>query len=151
MRFKKTRDILDHVRQFHQAVSGHCERVSGDTNEKRLRLLLDYISEREQSLADALAVFTEQTPDAILDTWFQYTGDDTAIPNLLNSDLQPDMTPDDLMRLTLQIADHFIALYSDIVAASDIDEVRDVFQNLLDEDRKGKEQLARNFQMMADM
>ncbi len=102
MRFKKTRDILDHVRQFHQAVSDHCERVSGDTNEKRLRLLLDYISEREQSLADALAVFTEQTPDAILDTWFQYTGDDTAIPNLLNSDLQPDMTPDDLMRLTLR-------------------------------------------------
>ncbi len=151
MRFKKTRDILEHIRQFHQSVSDHCERVSGDTNEKRLKLLLDYISEREQSLADALAVFTEQTPEPILDTWFQYTGDDATIQGLLDSDLKPDMTPDDVMRLILQITDHFIALYSDMVAASETDEVRAVFQNLLDEDRKGKEQLARNFQMMADM
>ncbi len=151
MRFKKTRDILDHVRQFHQAVSDHCERVSGDTNEKRLKLLLDYVSEREQSLADALGVFTEQTPEPILDTWFQYTGDDTAIQRLLDSELNADMTADDVMRLILQITDHFIALYSDMVAASETEEVRNVFQNLLDEDRKGKEQLARNFQMMADM
>ncbi len=151
MRFKKTRDILDRVRQFHQAVSDHCEQVSGDTNEKRLKLLLDYISEREQSLADALAVFTEQTPDSILDTWFQYTGDDAAIQRLLDSGLKPDMTPDDVLRLILQITDHFIALYGDMVAASETDEVRAVFQSLLDEDRKGKEQLARNFQMMADM
>lgn len=151
MRFKKTRDILELVRQFHQAVSEHCEQVSGETDEKRLKLLLDYISERERSLADALAVFTEQTPDAVLDTWFQYTGDDTAIQQMLVSDLNPDMTVDDVMSLILRITDHFIDLYSDMVTASPTDEVRAVFQNLLDEERKGKEQLARNFQMMADL
>jgi hypothetical protein len=151
MRFKKTRDILELVRQFHQAVSDHCEQVSGDTDEKRLKLLLDYISEREQSLADALTVFTEQTPDAVLDTWFQYTGDDTGIHRLLDSDLNPDMTVDDLMRLILRITDHFSDLYSGMVTTSPTDEVLAVFQNLLDEERKGKEQLARNFQMMADL
>lgn len=151
MRFKKTRDILELVRQFHQAVSDHCGQVSGDTDETRLKLLLDYINEREQSLADALAVFTEQTPGPVLDTWFQFTGDDTAIYRLLDSDLNPEMTVDDLMRLILRITDHFSDLYSGMVTASPTDEVRAVFQNLLDEEHKGKEQLARNFQMMADL
>ncbi|MFV1972490.1 MAG: hypothetical protein ACC648_02125 [Thiohalobacterales bacterium] len=151
MRLKKTRDILELVRQFHQAVSDHCEQVSGATDAKRLKLLLDYISEREQSLADALTVFTEQTPAPVLDTWFQYTGDDTAIYRLLDSNLNPAMTEDDLLRLILRITDHFSDLYSDMVTASPADKVRAVFQNLLDEELKGKEQLARNFQMMADL
>ncbi len=151
MRFKKTRDILELVRQFHQAVSDHCEQISGATDAKRLKLLLDYISEREQSLADALTVFTEQTPGPVLDTWFQYADDDAAIHRLLDTDLNPDMTVDDLMRLIMRITDHFIDLYRSMVTASPTDEVHAVFQNLLDEELKGKEQLARNFQMMADL
>jgi len=102
-------------------------------------------------LANALTVFTEQTPDPVLDTWFQYTGDDTAIYRLLDSNLNPAMTEDDLLRLILRITDHFSDLYSDMVTASPADKVRAVFQNLLDEELKGKEQLARNFQMMADL
>ena len=65
--------------------------------------------------------------------------------------MSPDMTPDDLMRVTLQIADHFIALYGDIVAAADTDEIREVFQNLQNEEQKEKEKVARNFQMFMDL
>ncbi len=151
MRFKNTRDVLEHVRHFHQEVSNRYQRVSGETDKKRLKLLLDYISEREQKLADAVSVFTEGTSDRVLETWFQYTSDDTPIQRLLDSDISPDMTPDDLMRVTLQIADHFGALYRDIVAAADTDEVRTVFQNLLDEEQKEKEKVARNFQMFMDL
>lgn len=151
MRFKNTRDVLEHIRQFHQEVSNSYQRVSGETDKNRLKLLLDYISEREQQLANAISVFTERTSDKVLDTWFQYTSDDTPIRRLLDSDMSPDMTPDDLMRVTLQISDHFIALHGDIVAAADTDEIRTVFQNLLDEEQKEKEKLARNFQMFMDL
>ncbi len=151
MRFKNTRDVLEHIRQFHQEVSNSYRRVSGETDKKRLKLLLDYISEREQQLADAISVFTESTSHKVLDTWFQYTSDDTPIQRLLDSDMSPDMTPDDLMRVTLQISDHFIALHGDIVAAADTDEIRTVFQNLQDEEQKEKEKLARNFQMFMDL
>ena len=129
MRFKNTRDVLEHIRQFHQEVSDRYRRVSDETDKKRLKLLLDYISEREQKLADAISVFTEGTSDKVLDTWFQYTSDDTPIRRLLDSDMSPDMTPDDLMRVTLQVADHFIALHGDIVTAADTDEIRVILQD----------------------
>jgi len=151
MRFKKTRDVLEHIRQFHLEVSNTYQRVSDDTDKERLKLLLNYISEREQKLANAISVFTERTSDQVLDTWFQYTSDDTPIQRLLDSDMSPDMTPDDLMRVTLQIADHFIALYGDVVAAADTDEIRTVFQNLQNEEQKEKEKVARNFQMFMDL
>ncbi len=151
MRFKKTRDVLAHVSHFHREISAACDRVSNETDAKRLNLLLDYVSEREKQLADAVSVFTQNTSKQVLDTWFQYTSDDTPIQRLLDSDMKPDMTPDDLMRVTMQIADHFIALYKDIAAVADTDEVRAVFQNLLDEEQKGKEKLARNFQMFMDL
>ncbi len=151
MRFKSTRDVLDHVKHFHQEVSNVYQRVSAETDKNRLKLLLDYISEREQKLADAVSVFTERTSDHVLDTWFQYTSDDTPIQRLLDSDVGPDMTPDDLLRVTMQISDHFSALYKDIVATADTEEVRTVFQNLLDEDQKEKEKVARNFQMFMDL
>ena len=151
MRFKKTRDVLAHVGSFHREISASCERVSSETDVKRLKLLLDYVSEREKQLADAISVFTDKTSDKVLDTWFQYTSDDTPIQRLLDSEMKPDMTPDDLIRVTMQIADHFSALYRDVAAAADTDEVRSVFQNMLEEEQKGKEKLARNFQMFMDL
>ena len=96
-------------------------------------------------------MFTESTSDHVLDTWFQYTSDDTPIRRLLASDMSPDMSPDDLLRVTLQIADQFIALYADIVAAADTEEIRTVFQNLRDEEQTEKEKVARNFQMFMDL
>ena len=151
MRFKKTRDVLEHVKQFHQEIGNRYQRISGETDKKRLKMLLDYISEREQKLADAVSVFTERTSDKVLDTWFQYTSDDTPIQRLLDTDISADMSPDDLMRVTMQISEHFNALYRDIVAAADTDEVRTVFQNLLDEAQKQKEKVARDFQMFMDL
>ena len=71
MRFQRTRDILEHVRQYHQTVSKHCERVSGETNKKRLKLLVDYVSEREQSLADALQHFVRRYPTQ----WIRFRND----------------------------------------------------------------------------
>ena len=151
MRFKNTRDVLNHVKHFHQEIGARYQRISGETDKKRLKMLLDYISEREQKLADAISVFSEGTSDKVLDTWFQYTSDDTPIQRLLDSDVSADMSPDDLMRVTMQISDHFNALYRDIVAAADSNEVRTVFQNLLDEAQKHKEKVARDFQMFMDL
>ena len=91
MRFKKTRDVLAHVSHFHREISAACDRVSNETDAKRLKLLLDYVSEREKQLADAVSVFTQETSAQVLDTWFQYTSDDMPIQRLLDSEMKPDM------------------------------------------------------------
>ncbi len=151
MRFKKTRDVLEHVKSYHEAVSARCENVAGETDRKRAKLLLDYIGKREKDLAQAISEFTDETSEQVLNTWFQYTTDATPIQQLLDSELRPDMTADDLMRTTMQIAEHFISLYREMIDAADTNELREVFQNLLDREQKEKEKVARNFQMFMDI
>jgi len=51
----------------------------------------------------------------------------------------------------MQIADHFITLYREMIEAADTNELREVFQSLLDREQKEKEKVARNFQMFMDM
>ncbi len=118
---------------------------------KRLKLLLDFISGREKDLAQAISEFTDETSNQVLNTWVQYTTDDPPIQQLLDSELLPDMTTDDLMRTTMQIAEHFISLYREMIDAADTNELREAFQSLRDREQKEKEKVARNFQMFMDM
>ena len=151
MRFKKSREVLAHVERFHEEVSRHCEEASGASDQQRLRMLLDYIADREHNLAHAVGTFTEETSDQVLDTWFQYTIDDTELHALLTTGFSPTMTPEDVMSATMAIADHLLAMYRDMLAAADTEELQEVFQNLLDHEQKEKEKLARNLQMFQDL
>ena len=94
MRFKKTRELLDHVRKFHEAVGHCCLEAGRESEQERVRILLDYIADREQNLARAVTEFSEESNDQVLDTWFQYTTDDAELNALLTSGFKPDMQPE---------------------------------------------------------
>lgn len=151
MRFKKTREVLDHIRRLHEEVSAHCEQVCGEAEQERIRILLSYIAERERNQARAVSEFEEETADQVLDTWFQYTTDDAALDALLAARFEPDMAPDDIMHATMSIADHLLDMYRGMLEAADTDELRQMFQDLLDHEQKEKEKLARNLQMFQDL
>jgi hypothetical protein len=151
MRFKKTRDVLDHVKRIHEQVSARCEEVCGKSGDERIRILFNYIAERERNLARAVSEFTGETADPVLDTWFQYTTDDATLDALLTSGFQPDMVPEDLMRTTMAISDRLLDMYRNMLEATDTDELREVFRNLLEHEHKEKEKLARNLQMFHDL
>ena len=151
MRFKKTREVLDHIRRLHQEVSARCEQVCGEADQERIHILLNYIAERERNQARAVSEFEQETADQVLDTWFQYTADDAALDALLSSSFEPGMAPDDIMNAMMAISDHLLDMYRGMLEAADTDELRRVFQNLLDHEQKEKEKLARNLQMFQDL
>jgi hypothetical protein len=150
MRFEQTRDVLEHVRHFHLEISDLYDRLSAQSDKERLKLLLDYMSQREKKLARALSEFTDETSQNILDTWFQYTHDNDRLrcPDL---HLTADTTVDDIMRFGLALADCFIDLYREIAATADSEEIAAVFRNLLDSEEGEKLKLARNAQLLNDL
>lgn len=151
MRFKKTREVLDHIRRLHEEVSARCEQVCGEAEQERIRILLNYIAERERNQARAVSELEGATADQVLDTWFQYTTDDAALDALLTASFEPNMAPDDIMHATMSIADHLLDMYRGMLEAADTDELRQVFQDLLDHEQKEKEKLVRNLQMFQDL
>ena len=151
MRFKNTRGVLDHVKHFHQAVSARSMEICGKSDEERIRVLLNYIADREQDLAQAVSTLTEDTDDSILDTWFQYTTDDAALNSLLTDSIKPNMSPGDIMSATMAISDHLLDMFRGMLDAAPTDALRQVFQNLLDHEQVEREKLARNLEMFQDL
>lgn len=149
MRFEQTREVLQHAKKFHEQVAGLCRRLSGECDEERIKMLLDYMSERERQLAKAIQQFTDETSENVLDTWFQFALDKTGL-HCPDFELTPETRTDDVIRLGMDLAQCLIDMYREIADNADSEEVRVVFRNLLESEEKEKLKLARNAQLLDD-
>jgi len=151
MRFEQTKDVLEHARNFHRKISHFYKQRRNRTEQERLKLLLDYMSEREQELAQALEEFAEGTSKEVLDTWFQFTCDDETLRICPDALLHDDMTVDDVIRAGVALSQCFIDLFREIATTADSDQVRAIFQNLLESERREQKKLVRNVEMFQDL
>jgi len=71
---KSMNDILTLTRQWHRQLSDHLHRSADETGPERNHMLLEYLAEHEQKLAQTLEIFAEKADLRALDTWFyEYT------------------------------------------------------------------------------
>ena len=151
MRFEQTKDVLEHARNFHQKISEFYQNRRDRTEQQRLKLVLDYMSHREHELADALGEFAEGSSREILDTWFQFTVDDETLKLCPDALLHDDITVDDVIRAGVAMSQCFIDLFREIATTADSDQVRAVFQNLLESEQREQKKLVRNVGMFMDL
>lgn len=151
MRFEQTKDVLEHARSFHQRVSDFYHRLSDQTDQQRLKLLLDYMAQRERELARALDQFTEGSSREVLDTWFQFCCDDETLKLCPEALLYDDMSPEQIIRAGVALSQCFIDLFGEIANTSDSETVRTVFQSLLESEQREQKKLVRNIQMFMDL
>lgn len=142
--FEQTRDVLDHARSFHHQVAELYHSLENTAEQKRVKMLLDYLQRHERHLEQSLSDYEGEASKQILDTWFQYTLEGDPADLLSEVKVKKDMTVDDVVRLALRLDDYLIDLYRSMVAHSDIPEVKEVFANLLELEQQEEHQIARN-------
>jgi hypothetical protein len=150
MRFEQTRDVLEHARTFYQRVSELYEKLEGHADQQRVKMLLDYLGDKASELSAALEEFAGETPEGVLDTWFQYAHNDETFvcPDV---DLGRDMSVEDVMKVAAQMHDCAVKVFTELAKCADNDEVRKVFENLSRKTQKEWEKLSRNVGMLLDM
>jgi hypothetical protein len=150
MRFDQTGEVLGYVERFHQDLSARYATLGAEVPDRRVRMLLEYMSSREQIRAEAVRSFSHRAADPSLREWDPFTIDDIAIRRRIRDGLQADATPDDLLGLGLEVAEWFEDLFLQLERKSSTPEQKALFVSL----RKGAEQekhkLARNANMLAD-
>jgi rubrerythrin len=151
MRFEQTKDVLEHARNFHNKIGEFYKKHRDHTEQQRIKLLLDYMSHREQELAGALEQFAEGSSREVLDTWFQFTVDDETLKLCPDALLHDEMTVDDVIRAGVAMSQCFINLFREIATTADSDQVRAVFQNLLESEQREQKKLVRNAEMFMDL
>lgn len=146
MTFETTKDVLDHAREFHGQV-GEYYRQLGEKNQKeRVKMLLEYMSRHEKHLEENLARYEEDVSGRILNTWFQYPPPPDMLKTCVNLNLEgkENLTVDEVIELALKIDDCLIQLYQQMAAESEFEEVKEVFNNLLEMEKQQEMDLVRD-------
>lgn len=152
MRFETTQDVLNHIREFHKKASALYQELAEKEEQKRLQLLLNYMSRHEAHLEQSLAQYEQETSQKILDTWFQYIPDQQLLQPIQDVEVEPNASVQEIVDLAMRLDDCLIALYKEMIEHAAANEVKEVFQNLLEMEKQEQHQLARTtFSGMTDM
>ena len=148
---EQTRDILEHARQFHQHVSEFYDQLSCQTEKERIKMLLDYMSRHEQNMAKALADFEHSAPVHLLNACYKVGRQFRPCSEVIRDlNISADMSVDEVIQMGLEFDDCLIAVYKDRAENAPDENVRGVFQNLVELAQKEKRQLSRNAQRVLD-
>jgi len=131
MMFKTTRDLLDRVRSFHNILSEFYCQLADKSRNKRIKILLDYLSDHENCFTKNLEMFENEVPDSILDTWFKYVPDKNKLRGCEKMELASDMSVEDVVRLSHRVDDCLIQFYKEMAKHGVMKEIKELFTNLL--------------------
>ena len=151
MRFEQVRDILDHVREFHKRLDEFYQNLAQHESAARIKMLFEYLGSHEKNLEQGLANFEEGASEQVLDTWFQNAQDKEMLKLPEATTIKSHMEIEDVIRMGLELDEKLIGLYKDAVENSDVPEVKEVFNNLLEMEQQEEHQLARAALDLRDM
>lgn len=151
MHFKTVKDVVDYSRRLHLQISELYERLSQETAQARVSMLLEYLKRHEKHLEETLCKFEKDKSQTVLESWFQYAPDQNLDDVLASMEIHSEMDVDDVVLMALKLDDYFIDLYQGMVNDSSSSAVKAVFQNLLDMEQQEKIQLAKTALQVHDM
>ena len=151
MRFQTTRELLDHVREFHHQAGSYYQTLSQGRDLKRVKIMLDYMAKHEKQLAEALQRYETEADPALLNAWFDEAPEINLGEALENLKLHDGMDVEDVLRLGLHLGDYLILAFDYLAEHAEDDDVRDAFQNLSSMAQADKRRLVRDSNMMQDI
>jgi rubrerythrin len=151
MTTEQARSIIDHTRDFHRRISLYYHRLADSTQKQRVKLLLDYMSEHEQRLANCISDYEETAPTSIMNTWFQSASNTDAGKSLQDIELEPNQSVDDIIDLGIQVSECVLVVYRNLVDQVEPESVQQVFANLLSMEEKAQKQFSRDAGRLADL
>jgi rubrerythrin len=153
MAFETTKDVLDHAREFHTQLSEFYSLLSRKSEKQRVTLLLDYMSQHEKYLEETLTRYEEEVSEKILNTWFRYPPPKEVLTTCseINIEEKEDLTVDDVIEMAVKLDQCLIDLYKEMIKNSETEEMREVFTNLMEMEKRQELELVRDAQEWKDL
>lgn len=153
MAFETTKDVLDHAREFHFQLSEFYRVLSNKSEKLRVKMLLDYMSQHEKYLEETLGRYEEEMAKKILNTWFQYPPPKGILNTCreISIEEKEEYTVDDVIEMAVKLDQCLIDLYNEMIKNTETEEMREVFTNLLEMEKRQELQFVRDAQELKDL
>ena len=139
-----TRDILDQIKIFHKEISTFYNKVSKETKDPRVKMMMDFLENHESDLGEAINEFEANSTQDILGFNIKYTPDLNFNELIDNIDYSPSMPVTEVLKIVLSFNDKLISIYKQLANESESKGVSELFQNLVKMEEKDKLTTVRN-------
>lgn len=146
MRFESIRDILGYIEECHIALVELYKRLSLESNDDKVRLLLYFLENKEQLSYQYIHDYVQQAPLPVLETWVDNMFDKSFPLRCQQLQLQADISIDDVIGLAMTFDSQLIELLQDSAYKSPTLEGQEALQNITSQEQQTLHQvlMARN-------
>ncbi len=151
MNYERVGDVLNFIREFHKRAERLFEAASEQAAQGRLRMLLEWLAEREARFAEAIETFEKAPENSVLiQEWLQYLPELDALELDLPK-IGAEMSVDDAMALAIAFDNYLVRLLDAVTATCHGREVCELFEQMLEQERGEGRALARNLAEFQDI
>ncbi len=149
--FEQVKDVLDYGIKIHTRLRDVYDRLQQQSEQTRVKMVLEYLSRHERNREYALQRFEEDARKKVLNVWLQYAPSSNIEQLLSDCDTSADLSVDDVIKLAMCFDDALIALYRETARELDEPQVRDVFLNLAEMETHEKQRFIRDAEWIQDI
>lgn len=130
MRFKPIKDFLVYIEDCHRTLAELYQRLSLEANDEKVKLLLEYMKNKEQISYAHLHQYIQQAPACILETWLDNFFDQSFPQRCLDLKFKPDLTIEDVVSLAIKLDTQLIEAMQSAATCCPTEETEKVLENL---------------------
>ncbi|MCB0262168.1 MAG: hypothetical protein KDE52_05400 [Calditrichaeota bacterium] len=151
MSYEQVKDVLQQAKLFYKKTANFYEQLSRESDQERVKLLLNYMAKREKAFEQIVDRFHNESKQSIIQQWMQFTPPRTVTKTLDELKKKPIESVDELMQMATTMDDALIEYYRTLVNISRKPEVRDAFINLMEATLKKDREMVFNMHMQQEI
>ncbi|SHF51824.1 hypothetical protein SAMN04487965_2125 [Microbulbifer donghaiensis] len=128
--FKQAFEVLKDAEKFHLDMALLYKDLLEKSEDKRTQLLLKHMLEHEQRMARNLSNYSEVAQHKVMQTWLQYTHEESAKDFIRRLELSEPPTIKEINNMGREVDRYFSDLYQAVYGAIESAEVKEVFEDL---------------------
>ncbi len=136
MRFKPIKDFLAYIEECHLALADLYMRLSLEATDEKVKLLLDFMRNKEQLSYQHLHEYAQQAPTSILETWLDNIFDQSFPLKCQQMQLQTELSIEDVVTLAMSLDTQLIELLQNAAYSSPTIEAELALENLTNQEEE---------------
>lgn len=136
MRFTPIKEFLNYIEECHIALADLYLRLSVEATDEKVKLLLDFMRNKEQLSHLHLHEYAMQAPVSLLETWLDNMFDQSFPMKCKQMKLQPDLTIEDVVALAMSLDTQLIELMQTAAYNSPTIEAELALENLSNQEEE---------------
>ena len=140
----QVRQILDQIRHDHRQLAAYYESLEDAADDENIKCLLEYMGRHESSIDRAVDDYERSSVKGTLDTWVAFVPDFSLDEVLAEGAVHLELTADEVIYRALTVDHALIEYYQSLAQMTSPAHVRELFENLVEDECAKDHEYARS-------